>query len=138
MPKPMRIMVEVEEIAHGRVFRLLDGTPGVIGITPIGDGPKPQNAGSSKGQKKGGAQTAPCLVLGALIESPGANRTQLAAVLELNGKKATSLPDTLQKLRKAKEITSKGKGKDVSYSITPVGRKKFATACAIQPPAREK
>lgn len=135
MPKPMRIMVEVEEIAHGRVFRMLDGTPGVVSITPVGDGPRA--AANKPRQKNGGAQTAPCIVLGALVETPGVGRAALGAALEANGKKATSLPDTLQKLRKAKQITSKGKGKDVTYSITQTGRKHYATACTIQPPAAQ-
>ena len=32
MPKPMKIMVEVEEFAFGRVFRILDGMEGVVAM----------------------------------------------------------------------------------------------------------
>lgn len=32
MPKPMNLHIVVEEIAFGRIFRLLDGTPGVVRI----------------------------------------------------------------------------------------------------------
>lgn len=138
MAKPMKLMVEVEEIAHGRIFRLLDGAEGVVSITPIGDGPKSarQNSGT-RGQKQGGAQSAPCLVLGALLETPGLGRRALEGVLEANGKKATSLPDTLAKLRKARELASKGAGKNVVYNITAAGKKRYETACKIQPPTGE-
>jgi hypothetical protein len=131
MAKPMRIMVEVEEIAHGRVFRMLDGTPGVVSITPVGDGPK--SSRPDVAQKKGGAQSVACLILGALVKTPGISRAQLAPVLESAGKKVSSMPDALAKLRKAKHITTRGKGKTVVYSITPAGKKHFDTACEIQP-----
>jgi hypothetical protein len=133
MPKPMKMMVEVEEFAHGRIFRLLDGTDGVVSITPIGDGPRSQRPAGGARQKKGGAQSVSCLVLGALIKTPGLTREQLFPVLEGNGKKRTSLPDTLQKLKKAGEIRASGTGKRVNYKITPIGKKRFETACQIQP-----
>jgi hypothetical protein len=73
-------------------------------------------------------------VLGSLLETPGQGRKTLAEMLEANGKRATSLPDTIAKLRRAKEIVSKGKGRDIIYVITNAGKKRYETACQIQPP----
>lgn len=139
MAKPMKMMIEVEEIAHGRVFRLLDTMEGVVSITPIGDGPKSarQNSGGSKGQKQGGSQSVACLVLGALLQTPGLTREHLFPVLESHGKRRTSLPDTLMKLKKAGEIRASGSGRNVTYKATPAGKKRFETACQIQPPEKE-
>lgn len=130
MPKPMKVMVEVEEIAHGRLFRLLDGMPGVVSITPVGDGPK--SGAKSTGQKKGGAQSVPCIVLGAVISTPGINRAQLAPIVEGAGKRVTSMPDALAKLKRDKHIVAHGSGKSVTYSSTVAGKKHYKTACEIQ------
>lgn len=132
MPKPMFMTVQVEEFAFGRVFRLLDTTPGVVTINLKGEGPRAKPNGKAI-QKKGGAQSIPCLVLGALIKTPGLSRPQLIALLEGNGKKPSSLPDSLTKLRHAKEITSSGKGSNTKYQATKAGVKRFETACSIQP-----
>jgi hypothetical protein len=140
MVKPIKVLLEVERVAFGDVFVLLDGTRGVVSITPMGDGPRGarQNGGAPRGLKHGGAQSAACLILGALIETPGLGRAQLKEVMAANGRSANSLPDTLAKLRNAGEIRSSGKGKDVTYKVTPTGRKRFETACQIQPPQGEK
>jgi hypothetical protein len=129
MAKPLKIMIEVEEIMFGKIFRLLDSTSGVVAITPIGDGPK---SPSTRGQKKGGTQSVACLVLEALIKTPKLSREQLYPVLEGSGKRRTSLPDTLQKLKQAGEIRASGAGKGVTYRITTVGKKRYDTACAIE------
>lgn len=136
MPKPIKLMLEVEEMAFGRVFRLLDGTAGVVTITPVGDGPKVKGNSGTK-QKQGGAQSVGCLVLGALLQTPGLGREQLYPVLESNGKARTSLPDTLAKLKKAGQIRASGSGRDVTYKATPAGKKRFETACTIQPVKEE-
>lgn len=137
MPKPMQLLVDIEEIAFGRVFRMLDTMQGVARLSIVGEGVKKAgapNGGGNTGVRKGGSQTAVCLILGALVNSPGLSRPQLGAILEGNGKKAASLPDALQKLRKAKEITAKGKGASTRYDVTRAGRTHYQTACAIQPP----
>lgn len=140
MAKPMGLTIQVEEGAFGRVFNVLDAMQGVISIKIEASGPKPKGAAKTPGQKKGGAQSAPCLVLGALMKvgtkatpSKWLNREELAAVIVAGGKKATSLPDTLQKLRNAKEVVNHGTGRDVRYRITEAGVKRFKTACTIQP-----
>ena len=135
MAKPMKILIEVEEIAHGRVFRILDGMEGVVSIMPVGDGPKSARveAGATKVQKKGGAQSALCLVLGALIKTPGLSRFQLTEIMTGNGKSKNSLPDTIAKLKEAGEIRASGSGRDVTYKATAAGKKHFDTACRIQP-----
>jgi hypothetical protein len=125
MPKPMKMLVEVEEIAYGRVLRLLDGTQGVVSITSVGDGPKQPKSAA----KKGKSGTVYCLVLKALIDAKGAiNRDALREVLKSNGKSATSLPDTLTKLKKAKHITIA----KAMYTVTPAGRKFYETSCPIE------
>lgn len=134
MVKPMKLMVEVEEIAYGRIFRMLDGSDGVVSILPVGEGPRSQRATGGNVQKKGGAQSAPCIVLGALIAAGRVqlDRAALRATLKVNGKSETSLPDTLTKLKKAGEIRASGSGRDVVYAITAAGRKRHETACNIQ------
>lgn len=125
MPKPIKMMIEIEELAFGRVFRTLDGMPGVVAITPIGDGPK---APKGPDGKKGKGGTVYCLVLRALIEADKAiNRDSLRDVLKANGKAASSLPDTLTKLKKAKHIVVK----NAMYTITPGGRKHYDTSCPV-------
>lgn len=124
MPKPIKMMVEIEEVAFGRVFRFLDGMPGVVTITPIGDGPK-----AAKGAAKGKKGTVYCLVLSALIAADKPlNRDALRDVLSANGKAASSLPDTLTKLKKAKHITIK----NAMYTVTPAGRKHYETSCPVE------
>ena len=126
MVKPLKMMVEIEEGAFGRVFRSLDGMPGVVSLTPIGDGPR---VAKGKVGKKGKGGTVYCLVLRALIEADKpVNRDALRDVLAANGKAATSLPDTLTKLKKAKHIAIK----NAMYTITPAGRKHYETSCPIQ------
>jgi predicted transcriptional regulator len=132
MPKPMKLLVEIEEIAFGRVFRALDGMNGVVSLTPVGEGVKAAT-GKPTGQKKGGAQSAPCLVLYALKGGVPMSRSTLTAVLVEGGKAATSTADTMKKLMVAKEVTKHGTGKNVTYKITPKGIKRYETACQIQP-----
>lgn len=130
MPKPMTMTIEVEEIAFGKVFRTLDGMPGVINIRITGSGPKAMakpNGRGTNGQRQGGTKTVPGIVLGELVKGPR-GRPDLAPALERAGKKATSLPDALQKLRKAKAIKTAGKGKGTEYTITPVGMKQYEAA----------
>lgn len=132
MPKPMKAMIEIEEFAFGRVFRALDGMEGVVSITPIGEGPRSQRTGGTNGQKQGGTHSASCLILAALIKTPGITTEQMKPVLEGNGKKASSLASTITTMKKAGEIRANGVGKKAAYRITPVGRKRYDTACQVQ------
>lgn len=133
MAKPMTMSIAVEEAAFGRVFRLLDSMPGVVSINILGTGPKANGAAPAASQKRGGSQSVPCLALGMLMESEEPlNRAALSEVLIKHGKKPSSLPDALMKMRKAKEIRTVGKGRNVTYKITPAGIKRFQTACQIE------
>lgn len=136
MPKPMKLLVEVEEIAFGRVFRALDGMNGVVSLTPVGEGVKAAT-GKTTGQKKGGAQSSACVVLGELIRSGPLPRSNIVAALRTAGKSVASTADTMKKLFVAKHVTKRGRGRDVVYTITPAGKKRFETACTIQPASKE-
>jgi len=110
----MTMTIEVEEMAFGKVFRTLDGMPGVIAIKIAGTGPK-KPKGNSKGNS--GGRTSAQIVLAELVRQP-LDKGALTQRLEEGGKKATSLPDTLYKLRNQKLITgSAAKG----YKITKAG-----------------
>jgi hypothetical protein len=127
----MQLLVDVEEIAFGHVFRMLDTTKGVARLTIVSDTVK--RPGKTSGQKKGGAQSAACLVLGALNAAKNSmSRPQLVLVLEASGKKGSTLPSTLNELWREKEILRSGDGQNVRYRITMKGRKRFQTACQIQ------
>ena len=136
MAKPMRVMVEVEEVAHGKLFRVLDGMPGIVSITPIGDGPKSAGSGRT-GVKQGGAASSECIVLGALIAAKGSvPRTELTKVLVSHGRSPSGVGTIMSVLSKKKEVKAvSGAGtKDVKYSVTSAGKKRFETACQIQQP----
>ena len=133
MPKPLKVMLEVEEAYYGKVWRTLDAMPGVVTLMPISEGVK-QPGEKKQRQKKGGTQSVYCLILGALAQPnvQNAARDYLVQVCEEAGKKATSVPDALMKMRKAKHVKSTGKGRDVKFTITAAGRKHFETACQIE------
>lgn len=137
MPKPMKMLIEVEEIAYGRVFRTLDGMDGVVSITPIGEGPKSQQPSRVLG-KRGGAQSSECAVLGALIGSDKGKgshpRTELAEALVAAGRKPGGVAGVMTALvqkKHARVVSGKGT-KGVLYAITPAGIKRYETACSIK------
>lgn len=135
MPKPMRLMVDVEEIAYGRVFRMLDGSDGVVSITPVGEGPRSQraNGGIAVRQKKGGALSVPCVVLKTLIRAGEPMlRFDIGEALVSAGKTKNGLAPTMKDLLEKKEVTRSGAGKKTAYKVTPKGIKRFETACEIQ------
>jgi hypothetical protein len=128
MPKPVTMTVIVEEFALGRVFRSLDGTPGVVTISLHGADPK---IAHELGQRKK-SQTVSIVVLGALIA--GAERHQdLVSPVMAAGKSETSIYDSLYKLHKMRAITRKN-GK---FAITALGRKYYATASAEEKAMKE-
>lgn len=131
MVKPLTMTISVEETFFGKIYRMLDTMPGVASIAIHSEGVKANGAAKPK-KKQGGTQSAHCLVLGALVKSPGITKAQLVPVLEGNGKKATTLPDTITKLKKAKHIAVKGSGKAATFTITAAGKKHFDTACEIE------
>jgi len=125
MVKPIRITLEVEQIALGKVWTTLDGMAGVISIGLHGNGPKP--AAKKKGTKHGSSATVPCIVLGALNGSKKPlGKPALIEFIVAGGKAAASLADTLTKLKKDKHIAPVGDG---LFKITPAGVKRYQTAC---------
>ena len=128
MPKPIKLTIEIEQVAMGKVWTTLDAMSGVISISLHGSGPKP--AGPKKAGKPGGkSTTVPCLILGALVASKDPlPRTDLMLAVEAGGRAATSTPDSLAKLKKDKHIAPAGDG---LYKITAAGVKRYETACKI-------
>ena len=121
MPKPMSISIEVEEVAFGKVFRTLDGMPGVININIRGKGPKPNGSAPilPVSARKGNGKTVHTLILESLLASKSPkSREELGEAVATGGKSATSTPDGLQKLKKQKLIKQAGVGK---YRITAAG-----------------
>lgn len=99
MAKPMSMLIEVEEVAFGRVFRTLDGMQGVISINLKGTGPK-KGPCTPKAQ---GGKTVNEIILDALTDSPLPRKT-LEGVLARHGKAATSAASALTHLRKTKKV----------------------------------
>lgn len=115
MSKPMTMVIEVEEIAFGKVFRTLDAMPGVISIHLKGSGPKaPKPAAVSV------SATVKSMILGALSEKPH-DIDALKDIVAKGGKSATSVPDAINKLKNDKKIASVVGQKGV-YRITAAGR----------------
>jgi len=135
MPKPMTMTIEVEEIAFGRVWRTLDQMQGVITLKMHGTGPKP-NKGSPVARassKKG--DTVTCVVLKALAHGKPENKAALIDAVVAAGKAATSFPDSISKLKKAKHITNPSSG---VFKITVAGAKYLSTVCNGAPKQESK
>lgn len=99
MPKPMSMLIEVEELAFGRVFRTLDSMAGVISINLKGDGPK---KGPCTPKSQGG-KTVNEIILDALLDKPMA-RKEIGPLLAHNGKNPSSAGSALAALRKTKKL----------------------------------
>jgi hypothetical protein len=134
MPKTMFALVEIEEGSFGKIWRMLDTMPGIVTLSYKSEGVKGQS-GNKPGGKKGGAQSSECVVLDVLIrgERP-CPRQVLSAALVTAGRKASTIAGVMNALIKKKQVrVVSGRGsKDVLYSVTPAGKKRFAEACQIE------
>lgn len=140
MPKPMMLMLRVEEIAFGRVFRLCKNMPGVISLDIDGnaDTPTPTpNAGrSQRGNVKDGS-TRKCVILSALEKTPGLMISQMMDPLRSAGKGTASVSALLNQMikdglirKKSKKVKGEHSSKAV-YFITPQGQKYMTTNCNL-------
>lgn len=126
MPKPMSMTIEVEEMAFGKIFRTLDGMPGVVSINLKGAGPK---AATPKGKANGdgtanGGKTLNTLLLEAMLASKNVlTAADLASALQAHGKSRNSAQGTLSRLKAHKLVKRSGKG----WKITPAGIKAATT-----------
>lgn len=118
MPKPIELMIEVEEIAMGKVWRTLDTMKGVVRISLKGSGPK--KGTKTNGKATNGGPSVGTLVIKALQNKKTLSKGALEELLEANGKKKTSLPSKLTELKAKKQIAATGDG---LYKITAAGRK---------------
>jgi hypothetical protein len=128
MPKPMMLHVAVEEAFYGKIFRALDTMPGVVSLNPVSEA-HPQQAKAGKPDSIKNGSTAGCLVLAALIKAkrPMA-KAELAEAMTTGGKKAATLPSTLQSLKSKRHVIN-AKG---AWQITPTGVKFFGEKCGGQ------
>ena len=135
MAKPLMMTIAVEEAFFGKIYRTLDNMPGVATITIHSEGVKGNGAApptGGRGQKRGGTQSSECVVLGALRKGPQV-RSVLTEALNAAGKKGeASIAVTMRKLHTQKQVTKKGTGKNVTYTITKAGEQRYATACQIE------
>lgn len=100
MPKPITMLVDVEEVAAGKIWRMLDAMNGVVSIKIKGEGPrqvKPNGKESSQRTTQG-------LILDALRAKSPLHRSALQSVIEAGGKQKSSLPQALAELKKRKRI----------------------------------
>lgn len=125
MPKPMMLHVGVEEAFFGKIFRMLDGMPGVASLNIVSEAHPPQ-AKQSKGTVADGSTTH-CIVLKALITAKRTmSKAELAKALTEAGKKPSSLPSALQSLKKKRLIINQSRD---NWKITPQGQSFFANNC---------
>lgn len=132
MAKPIRVTIDVEESFFGKIYRTLDTMPGVAAISIHSEGVKQASSPGGKGQKRGGTQSAECVVLGELRKGPQL-RVALTEALNAAGKKGdASIAITMRKLVEQKQATKKGVGKNVTYTITKAGQTRYETACNVE------
>lgn len=119
MPKPLRVMIEVEEIALGAVMRLLHQTPGVASFSLVMDD-KPPASGEHIKETIIEHGTRPLIFLTALSEHSGkANAAQLAHAFAAAGYKISTTYQIAHELKKAGLITSPKNG---TYELTAKGK----------------
>lgn len=106
MPKLFTISVGIEEIAVGRVMRLLHKTPGVARVDLDMDSPKLNGRKGPNGRE---------LVLERLKKGP-AKFADFSQIFEANGKSPKGLGSCLDTLKKKRLITRKGR----EYSLRSV------------------
>jgi hypothetical protein len=124
MPKPIVMIVAVEELLAGKIWRLLDSTPGVVEINIQGSGPKPNGAAvPSKANGKNNGTPARILVLNALLSKSPQSKEALGNLLEKNGKMRSTLPSTIAVLKQKKHIAAVDDG----FKITSAGTKAATT-----------
>ena len=115
MPKLMKISVEVEEAAYGRVVNTLNAMPGVVKMDlHLGDGKKPPAASNKGGTRQ--------RVLAALADG---QRQTVEALAATTGASGAAVHSALYALRKAKLARNGKKTKDGRslYGLTASGIK---------------
>jgi hypothetical protein len=136
MVKPMPMRLQVEEVAFGKVFRMLSGMPGVVSIDIDAESPKRQY------NKKNGAEQAPradrgskaggnssiCLMLAALTKGPVDRKTLEDAVVA-GGKAKATLNNQLWSAKERKLIVKKANG---TFSMTAKGKTYLAESCEVE------
>ena len=146
MPKPMMMILHVEEIAFGTIFRRLRNMPGVVRIDLDGEpDEKPMGLdaiqpGGVKRYRGGGGvakngkgsdakgDSAKCIVLAALDVARGpVDPKALMDALEAAGKSRKTFANVTHQLRKGRLAIKRTKG----WMLTPRGKKYLHTECRI-------
>jgi hypothetical protein len=132
MPKPMMIMIMVEELAFGSVYRKIDAMPGVISLSLNANNGDKAPAAPAKTRAKGktaDGSTALCIVLNALHMAHGSAipRSELRDLIVTQGKAPKSLANVIFTGRRKKLMKTTKDG----LVILPAGDKYLKTECAI-------
>ena len=124
MPKPMIITVSVEEIAFGKVYRMLDTHPGVISMTYHAEGSKPNGHDKKENGNKGKPKNTFEMrgseyLLGAMYKHKGPVRTiALRKLFEQAKRSPASVSSLLHAAKQEGLIESREDG----YVLTKKGR----------------
>lgn len=125
MAKPLRITIDVEEIAFGRVFRWLDQAPGVVRINIEGTGAKQNNdeyASQSDVAPPRTMSARDCVLLSFKKTDDVMHRTDITKQMVANGFAASTLNGLLSSMTKTRMVTSIGAGK---YKLGVAGKKEL-------------
>lgn len=129
MPKPMQMLVVVEEASFGRVFRMLNNADGVVGVKINADADAAaQSPKQKRGTQKEGT-SALCIIMRRLAFVKDAIHPRaLGDVLEAAGYSRKTWGNVVGKLKTQKLATKTGKG----WRPTAKGVD-FAKTCANDP-----
>lgn len=132
MPKPMTILIKVEEIAMGFVFRKLKNMAGVISLDIDGDEDAPKEGAPRKSRAKGtmaDGTSAKCLILTTLSnrQNQTATAAHLTEVLIAAGKSKSTFGSTSHVMKKKRLIVLTKAG----WKMTVKGRAALETECEV-------
>ncbi len=150
MPKPMPIILEVEEIAFGAVFRKLRNMEGVVSIDLEGDpedakpakgnvpryrAAEPTEDDTKKAKRKGkrgsdkGGDSLRCRLLDYINE---AGRACPSSELQLLAEECGFAPSTYANVAYGLQRNKLGKRTKHGWVLTAKGKKYLATECKVQ------
>lgn len=129
--------IAVEEIAFGRVFRVLKNMSGVISLDIDGNADKAATKNPERAPRGSAIKgtSGRCIVLGLLTQTPGITSLQMGDAMSSAGKSPKTLHSLLHLMAKEKQIKKwapKKKGGRPTFTITATGRGYMAKNCAVE------